>query len=162
MPFAPDFGRGEHAAGTTLVAKSCLTGTVGSSTGHTRDTGDGATYLDDLISNLMLPVGVWSHEDAYRYPTIRPTFGVQLSRSLHMAVSCSLPCQYGHSYSRLSFTVGAALIQDLKAYCTMSGRIGDRKTAGRGCVDPLGVPSAPAMVTVGRTLMLALLTEAWC
>lgn len=38
----------------------------------------------------------------------------------------------------------------------MSGRMGDLKTAGRGCVDPLGVPSAPAMVTVGRVVMFAL------
>lgn len=31
----------------------------------------------------------------------------------------------------------------------MSGRIGDLKTAGRGWVEPLGLPSAEAMVTVG-------------
>lgn len=38
----------------------------------------------------------------------------------------------------------------------MSGRIGDLKTAGSGCVDPLGVPSAPAMVTVGRVVIFAM------
>lgn len=39
----------------------------------------------------------------------------------------------------------------------MSGRIGDLKTAGSGCVDPLGVPSALAMVTVGRVVIFAVL-----
>ncbi len=36
----------------------------------------------------------------------------------------------------------------------MSGRIGDEKTAGRGWVEPLAVPSAEAMVTVGRVVIL--------
>lgn len=36
----------------------------------------------------------------------------------------------------------------------MSGRIGDENTAGRGCVEPLAEPSAEAMVTVGRVVML--------
>lgn len=35
-------------------------------------------------------------------------------------------------------------------YCTISGRIGALKTAGRGCEAPLGLPSAEAIVTVGR------------
>lgn len=39
----------------------------------------------------------------------------------------------------------------------MSGRIGDLKTAGSGCVDPLGVPSAFAIVTVGRVVIFAML-----
>ena len=37
-----------------------------------------------------------------------------------------------------------------RLYCTMSGRIGALKTAGSGWVDPLGVPSCDAIVTVGR------------
>jgi hypothetical protein len=37
----------------------------------------------------------------------------------------------------------------------MSGRIGALNTAGRGCVDPLGVPSCEAMVTVGRVAIFA-------
>lgn len=41
----------------------------------------------------------------------------------------------------------------------MSGRIGDLKTAGSGCVEPLGEPSAFAMVTVGRVVMLAVLSR---
>ena len=36
----------------------------------------------------------------------------------------------------------------------MSGRIGALNTAGSGCVDPLGVPSCEAMVTVGRVAIL--------
>ena len=38
----------------------------------------------------------------------------------------------------------------------MSGRIGALKTAGSGCVDPVGVPSCEAIVTVGR---VAIVTE---
>ncbi len=41
----------------------------------------------------------------------------------------------------------------------MSGRIGDLKTAGSGCVDPLGVPSALAIVTVGRVVIFAVLFD---
>lgn len=37
----------------------------------------------------------------------------------------------------------------------MSGRIGALNTAGSGCVDPLGVPSCEAMVTVGRVAIVA-------
>lgn len=36
----------------------------------------------------------------------------------------------------------------------MSGRMGALKTAGSGCVEPLEVPSAEAMVTVGRLAIL--------
>ena len=36
----------------------------------------------------------------------------------------------------------------------MSGRIGALNTAGSGWVSPLGVPSAEAMVTVGRVVIL--------
>jgi hypothetical protein len=36
----------------------------------------------------------------------------------------------------------------------MSGRIGAEKTAGKGCVEPLAEPSAEAMVTVGRVVIL--------
>jgi hypothetical protein len=32
----------------------------------------------------------------------------------------------------------------------MSGRIGDWKTLGSGCVEPLALPSADRIVTVGR------------
>ena len=41
----------------------------------------------------------------------------------------------------------------------MSGRIGALNTAGRGWVEPLGVPSAPAIVTVGRLVILAVVME---
>ena len=37
----------------------------------------------------------------------------------------------------------------------MSGRIGALNTAGSGWVDPLGVPSCKAMVTVGRDAIAA-------
>ena len=37
----------------------------------------------------------------------------------------------------------------------MSGRIGALNTAGSGWVDPLGVPSCEAMVTVGRVAIPA-------
>lgn len=41
----------------------------------------------------------------------------------------------------------------------MSGRIGALNTAGSGWVDPLGVPSCEAMVTVGR---VAIVVEMVC
>lgn len=42
----------------------------------------------------------------------------------------------------------------------MSGRIGDLNTSGSGCVDPVGLPSAEAMVTVGRVaIALTLLSS---
>lgn len=37
----------------------------------------------------------------------------------------------------------------------MSGRIGALKTAGSGCVEPLGFPSLEAMVTVGRVVIVS-------
>ena len=43
-----------------------------------------------------------------------------------------------------------AAVADGGQYKVMSGRIGLEKTAGRGCVEPLGLPSAEAMLTVGR------------
>ena len=39
----------------------------------------------------------------------------------------------------------------------MSGRIGALNTAGSGWVDPQGVPSAPAIETVGRLVIFAAL-----
>jgi hypothetical protein len=39
----------------------------------------------------------------------------------------------------------------------MSGRIGDLKTFGSGCVLSLVAPSAPMMLTVGRLVMFAVL-----
>jgi hypothetical protein len=45
----------------------------------------------------------------------------------------------------------------------MSGRIGDKKTVGRGCVDPLGLPFAVAMVTVGRDVIVVHVPgRRWC
>ncbi len=41
-------------------------------------------------------------------------------------------------------------------YWTMSGRMGDLKTSGRGWLDSLALPSAEMMVTVGRLAMLRL------
>lgn len=41
----------------------------------------------------------------------------------------------------------------------MSGRIGALNTAGSGCVDPLGVPSCEAIVTVGRVAIVAVFVE---
>ena len=37
------------------------------------------------------------------------------------------------------------------------------KTAGRGCVDPLGVPSCEAIVTVGRVAIaaVAVMSSSW-
>ena len=41
----------------------------------------------------------------------------------------------------------------------MSGRIGALNTAGNGWVDPLGVPSCEATVTVGRVAILAVVVS---
>jgi len=53
VPAAPDLGRGKHAASTAHVAEGSLPGAVGSSTGHTRDTGDGATGSPGLSGGLV-------------------------------------------------------------------------------------------------------------
>ena len=82
--------------------------------------------------------------------------GDRLSRSRHKAVSYSLPFLNGRSCRLISHCFNGGGLPNIETYWTMSGRIGDLKTAGRGCVDPLGVPSAPAMVTVGRVVMFAL------
>lgn len=52
VPAAPDLGRGEHATGTAHVTESSLTSTVSTGTRDTRDTGDGTTYREAIVSNL--------------------------------------------------------------------------------------------------------------
>jgi len=53
VPAAPDLGRGKHASTTAHVAEGSLSGAVSSSTGHTRDTGDGATCSPGLGGCLV-------------------------------------------------------------------------------------------------------------
>lgn len=63
----------------------------------------------------------------------------------------------GHSSVNAPGTSSALarqLIDRRGPYWTMSGRMGALKTFGRGCVSPLGLPSAEAMVTVGRVDIL--------
>ena len=43
VPLAPGLGGGEHATLTAHVSEGSLSGTVGSSTGDTGNTGDGTT-----------------------------------------------------------------------------------------------------------------------
>ena len=159
MPFAPDFGRGKHAAGATHVAESSLTGSVSSSSRHAGDTSNSTSCRLSILAVRLLYFPSLYHCSPYLYPMIRRMFGVQLSRSLHMAAFCSLPFQNERSCNPISCCTDQKRTLNADAYWTMSGRIGDLKTAGRGCVDPLGVPSAPAMVTVGRVVMSALRTS---
>lgn len=97
MPFAPDLGGGEHAAGTTHVAESSLTGSMGSSAGHTRDTSNSAS-CEVYVLALRPSFSLSQSSSPYLYPMTRQMFDGQLSRSLRMAVACSLPFQSGHSY----------------------------------------------------------------
>jgi hypothetical protein len=53
VPLAPDLGRGEHATGTAHVTEGSLTGTVGSSTRDTGNTGNGTTSSPGLGGSLM-------------------------------------------------------------------------------------------------------------
>ena len=80
-------------------------------------------------------------------PTIRRRFARLPSRLLRMVVFCSLPCQCVRSCHEISFCIAITTLGT--SYWTMSGRIGELKTAGRGWVDPLAVPSAEMMPTVG-------------
>ena len=82
-----------------------------------------------------------------QYPMTRLRFARLLSRLLRRAVSCSLPCQCVRSCHEVSFCIATTFVWT--SYWTMSGRIGELKTAGRGWVDPLAVPSAEMMPTVG-------------
>lgn len=45
VPLAPDLGRGKHATGSAHVTESSLTSTVCTTTGDTRNTGNGTTYI---------------------------------------------------------------------------------------------------------------------
>ena len=50
VPFAPDFGWSEHAAGATLVTEGGLAGAVSTTAGDTWDTGDGAAWTISVLS----------------------------------------------------------------------------------------------------------------
>ncbi len=82
-----------------------------------------------------------------RYPKIQQMSDDQPFRSPHTVVSCSSPCQYEQSCmpSAISSHYDSHI-----SYWIMSGRIGDWKTLGSGCVEPLALPSADRIVTVGR------------
>jgi hypothetical protein len=82
-----------------------------------------------------------------RYPKTQQKSDDQPSRSPHMVVSCSSPCQYEQSCVQLAV---ALHFHFQRSYWIMSGRIGDWNTLGSGCVEPLALPSADRIVTVGR------------
>jgi len=71
----------------------------------------------------------------------------QPSRLRRMVVSCSWPCQCGRSCACLSHHPRSFSCR--YSYWTISGRIGELKTAGRAWVCPLLAPSAPTIPTVG-------------
>ena len=54
MPFAPDFGRSEHATRTALVSKGGLTGAVGTASRDTRNTSDSAACSYFHVSILSV------------------------------------------------------------------------------------------------------------
>ena len=87
---------------------------------------------------------------------IRRTSVRQLFHSQRTAGACSWPSRCVRSYNgSVSLLPNPELVE---AYCTISGRIGDRKTAGRGCVSLEGFPSPPMIVTVGRLVILAVIS----
>lgn len=53
MPSSPDLGRGEHTTTSAHVTEGGLTGTVGSTSRNTRNTGDGATGTPRLSRGLV-------------------------------------------------------------------------------------------------------------
>lgn len=105
VPLPPDLGRGEHATGTAHVTEGSLTGTVGSTTRDTRDTGDGAT-CDEHKSDFGCPIFCDSislaspakrifEDSTHQFPRTQQRSGDQPSRSQRMAVSCSWPYRCG-------------------------------------------------------------------
>ena len=53
VPLAPDLGRGEHASSTAHVSEGSLSSAVGSSSGHTGNTRDGASSTPGLGGGLV-------------------------------------------------------------------------------------------------------------
>lgn len=80
-----------------------------------------------------------------------PKSAPQPSHLRRMAAACSLPCQRVQSFDVSAIR---SLPGTYVPYWTISGRIGDEKTAGSGWVEPLAEPSAEAIVTVGRVVIL--------
>lgn len=137
VPFPPDLSRGEHATGTTLVTERSLTGAVSSSSGDTRNTGHSATWnttyqlSHTVLSLLESCLIVYT----YQYPRTRQKSVHQPSRSRHMAVSCfwqhrSEPSC--NSHQSLPFLLTHKSRSKSGTYLTISGRIGEVKTVGRG------------------------------
>ena len=99
VPLSPDLCWCEHATGSAHVAKGSLTSTVSTTTRDTRNTGDG-TSCHCIVRSCPLPITVpFNCSDCtHQYPRTQRMSGDQPSRSRHMAVSCSWPCQCGRSY----------------------------------------------------------------
>lgn len=166
VPLAPDLGRSEHTTRAALVTESSLTSTVSTTTRDTGDTSDSATCKANPSSATQSLVQVENFSvSTYRYPRTQRRSVHQPSRSRHKAVSCSSPyrcepaCNEKIPVSQLSrfrchCVAHPALPQpeqeNRRTYWTISGRMGEVKTAGRGWEAPLALPSAVAIVTVGR------------
>jgi len=169
MPLSPDFCRCKHTTRTAHVTESSLTSTVSTTARDTRNTCNSTTYISIsaiykanqtpvsfiisvsyLQSNSSTPV-VLKRICTNRYPKTQQKSDDQLFRSPHMAASCSSPCQYEQSYMPLAI---ALHYHSQRSYWIISGRIGDWKTLGSGCVEPLALPSADRIVTVGREAIL--------
>ena len=53
VPFTPYLGRSKHAAGTTLITKSCLTSAMCTRTRDTRDTGNGTSCKLESLAYFL-------------------------------------------------------------------------------------------------------------
>lgn len=72
VPPAPDLGRGEHATSSAHVTEGSLSSAVCASTGHTRDTRDGASSSPRLGRSLVSCL----HEHAVCLPLVLVHVGV--------------------------------------------------------------------------------------
>lgn len=131
MPLSPDLGWREHTTRAALVTKGSLTGSVSTTTRDTRNTGDSATWFGCQICLLFL----FSISSCNPKRTCTPGLGRGLFTGL-FAHGIWLSLILGHSgvdesihlSARRPWLVG---VVDF-SYWTISGRIGELKTAGRG------------------------------
>ena len=162
MPFSPDLGWREHTARAAHVSKCSLTSTVGAPSRDTGNTGNGATWTNTNVSQAPLAIAEVSLTSSPRLS------GGLMTGLLAHCVWLSLVFSHTGVYCPELSSVSHSVCPWLSKwpYWTMSGRIGALNTVGKGWVDPLGVPSCEAMVTVGRVAILAAVVEFqlrwWC
>ena len=122
VPSPPDLGGCEHATGTAHVTECCLTSTVSTTSGDTRNTCDSAAWRDKM-SALLFPSPLSPRPQivfrTYQFPKTRQRSGDLPSRSRHMAASCSWPCRCGRFCGLLAIEiasiVGEVVLDNVRA-----------------------------------------------